>query len=301
MIQAITHHPAVQWVQEKSVRYSDLVFNIKIVALNTLYLGGLLFKNIPRLIPNSTLVILSYTGVEWLPYPLHMLYKVSHDALLAGQAKMLFVAAATSLKALVTFLDISLTLGNFAAALTGFVGYAGMQATMYSCMLPVSWASLVLGIVVRLAYIELKKRALKEVNDSSEFQMTPLVRAALNKDDNFKGLGLGDKTETRVLIRNLLEERISYDTTVDLGMNGLGNVLLVVQKFFKPNSIVNATINEAYSIGWLGKLIYEKITQAEDRAKVNALPALKEEGCSLPLIGETQVNYEGSLAVTHAV
>lgn len=274
MIRALTHHPIVQWVQEKSVRYSDLVFNIKIVALNTLYLGGLLFKSIPRLIPNSTLVILSYTGVEWLPYPLHLLYKVSYDAWLAGQANMLFVAAVTALKAFVTFLDISLTISNFAAALTGLVGYAGLQAAMYSWMLPVSWASLVLGIVVRLAYIELKKRALKEVSDSADFRMTPLVRAALNKDDNLKGMERGDPTETRILVRNMLAERIAYDTTVDLGMNGLGNVLLVVQKFFKPNSIVNASINEAYSIGWLGKLIYEKITQAEDRAKVSALPEL---------------------------
>lgn len=257
------------WVIEKSTRYSDVVFSIKILALNTLLLGGLYFKQVPRQIPNGILVVLSYSGIEWLPYPLHLLVKVSKDAVLATQAHMYLVAAISYAKAIDTLLDISLTIGGFSAALLGLAGYAALQTALYSFMMPIGLISLAGKFILLLAYIELKRRAIKQVESSSEFKLTPLVRAALDKDNSLDQLAKAGKTEIRAEVLKILKHQFSHATKVDLVMQVAGYVCLAVQKFFPANSITNAAINEAYSIGWLAKLIYEKIQLAHQRQAIS--------------------------------
>lgn len=267
MISAITSHPAYQFLK----RHGDIVNSVKILALNILNLCGLLFVSFPKWISKSALVVLAYAGVEWIPFSLDLLSKVKEDARLASMANMVFVALVTTYKALNIIVDTILIVGGFGASLLGLIGYTALQNAIYSFMLPWSLLSLAVSFGLLFAYIELKKRALKVVTDSPEFNLTPLVRAALDKTDIKEVEASENKPGIKEVIQKRLEERVLYDKTADLGLRMVGYLFMGVQKFFKPNELGSTLINTSYSAGWTGKLIYEKIRDRRDQEKLPTL------------------------------
>lgn len=264
----------VKWIREKAARYSDLLQSIETLALNTLFLVSLIVPGVPTFLTQGTLVILSYTGVKGLPYWYDEFSKLCEDTQVAYKADMKLLACVTGIKALMTFSNMGLSIGGFAAAVAGLAGFVAAQGFIYSALMPIGIATIVVSVALLFAYIAISKKALAEVEEMKGFQLTPLIRASISKDilcELEKSLKRAESDEDleilRKLVQETLENDLKYVQAANISLQMIGFALMLVQKYFKPISIVSASINEFYSVGWTCKILGEKIYEYIQRLR----------------------------------
>lgn len=276
MIHAGIFENSLNWSFEKARRYSSVASSAMVVPLNLIFLVGKLSNKIPTVVTQGALVGLSFTAAVALPYMIDQGVKYVGDFNAAYKKDMWVLALCSGLKALETFTNCGLVVGGCGASLVGLFGYAALQTTLYSFMMPVATAALVITFVMMFAYIVLNKKALEELNAQETLEITPLIRAIMDKDTLKEVLSKMDainpENEAEVLktVKENLTTQLKYVQGADLALKLLGFPLLAIQKYFTPNSAVNPAINLVVSLVYFIKTFVEKKQEAGQRDSFNA-------------------------------
>lgn len=242
-----------------------------ILALDTIFLAGKIFPtSIPAYITQSALFGLSCCSIIGFPYQVTLISKTCTDFLHSKLTHEKTVVVATAIKALYVAVGIVLNGGNLLAATTGLFGDADLQSTLYNVMIPVGEGMIVVGITLTLSYLYFFYKVLKREEDIETalsflqvesleeedlpeeiIQLASQVRHCMDKDtlaDMITHFTSEQGSEfAEQAINNIKTQRnIALGGGILLSM--LGYLLMAVEKYYTPNSVQAAVINEVMAL-----------------------------------------------------
>lgn len=269
------------WMGQKCRRFTRLASQGLLLALDGLFFAGKVTDSIPKAITNASLILLSCIPFISMPYSIDYIRKSVKDATFGYRSdnKAVFIIAAA--KAIELISTIGLATGGIAGSIEGMAGYDQAQALTYRWMTPWGIATIALSMGTTLAYMYMNHQALKlltsegieqyaypviaafheesgdipqEVNPGvipNKF-LASQIRLCMDKDtleellENLKKIPAED-SETRKRLMQIVEDNIQTQQKINLGgqliLFLVGDVLMVVQKYFTPNSLVSASIS----------------------------------------------------------
>lgn len=241
-----------------------------VLGLDTVFLlGKALPKAIPASVTQGALFGLSCCSVIGFPYQVSLLRKTYHDFRHSISSTEKWVMLATAVKIAYVTSGLLLNSGNLVAATAGLFGEDAFQSTLYQIMIPFGEASIGVGVILMLSYLYFFRQVLKNSDAVAEAlpflardnldveeplnaqQLASEIRYCMDKDtltdmiDHFDVVRAPGFAEQA--IKNIQTQRnVALGGGVLLSMIGYG--LMAVEKYYTPNSLQAAVINEAMAL-----------------------------------------------------
>ncbi|MEC7840249.1 MAG: hypothetical protein VX777_09455 [Chlamydiota bacterium] len=277
-------------------RYSDLMVDCVILSVDTVFLVGSLF---PELIP-ATVTSLSYTSLEYigllgLIFTGSLLTKVTGDVFFAKKMRNWKILAESIFKVSYLILGVSLTLSGCAAGTARLMGYQEVTNAIYKYTRPASEVSIVSGFLFMVYYYITNKKIIGYLEEGiDEEQLVEMVhhfrneaidsssegtwraadiRARMDKDtwwdfeEKIKDLLESDNENfeqvfNEVCLKNIQTQQLYVKSTFCLRIAGdLGFAL----SSWYPGTVIQAGIDEVFSLLYTSLLAYKKYAQYQER------------------------------------
>lgn len=294
---------AVAWLGQKCRRFSLMASQAMVFALDVIFLAGKASDKIPEWVTKGALTALSTVGLVALPYNVDLIRKNIQDAIFSFGADHKILLGLASAHALELTSNCGLVLTGLAAAIEGSLKNEDIQKQIYQVMTPWGIATLAIGLGITISYLAVNHFVLKkfreEFNESADGVVAAFVdperqdsepnpylaaqvRFCMDKDtlahflEQLKEMPPGnieDKRELmRVVIANIeTQQKISLGG--QLGLTLLGYILMAVEKYYTPNSLVSASINLSVASLYAIKQAVETLREVYQRHRISQFSA----------------------------
>lgn len=295
--------PAVgPWIIQITRRYSRLIEQLCVIALDTLFFSGKVSSKIPQKVTQTTLLLLSGVGLLAIPFSVHYVIKSSKDFIFSCGARHRLVMVLSAAKTVEVATNLGLVVGGFSAALAGVEGAPRFQSGLYRGMVPIGEAVLALGVILLLSFMWMDRRVIRSlaperleesrphqlriafVGSASDIsrdvrKQAAEIRLCMDKDtlqeliDKLR-YSEGREAELFQVVRSnvITQQRMNFGGHLVLIIAGY--ILMAVEKYFTPNSLVSASINLGISSLYTLKVVVETAREVQQRKKISGIPAL---------------------------
>lgn len=286
--------PVFSWLGEKTRRFSRLAGQGCLLGLDAVFFAGKMWSGVPAILTKTALTLLSGVGFISMPYTLDFMVKSCKDAIFGyrgGNYTVMLIAAAKVAELVST---VGLIVSSFAASVEGMRNETSIQDSLYKMMTPLGEATLALGIGLTVVYMYMNHRALKilEAGDLTDHRSlidsltgqsdadasAAVIRLSMDKDtlehllQLSKGLPQGDLNAKEELVK-ILEKNIKTQQVINLGgqcvLFIIGDILLAVEKWYTPNSLVSASINLGMASIYTAKILVENLREVDQRHQIS--------------------------------
>lgn len=287
----------LKWAAQKCRRFSRLAAQTTLLTLDGLFFAGKVSDRVPPLVTRTTLVALNGVWLISFPYSGDLFCKVIGDGCQAQRAKTYAITLLAYLKALEIFSGMGLVLLNLSAAVLGLFDQEALQSTLYNGMIPVGEATLLLTMSLTLAYMVLNYLTLKKLNKAKEGEnpleiatealdfsengpLAAQIRACMDKDTFYQlreqvalCASISQRGEILEVVRKNIETQQNINLSGQLALLLLGDLLMAVEKYYTPNSLVSATINLSVSSAYTVKILWETLREVTQRGELSYISA----------------------------
>lgn len=298
---------AARWLADKGRKFSPLVMQGGIIALDGLFLLGKVTTALPARVTQGALVALSSVGVLSVPYNADFLWKLCRDTLCGLRSKNYLVALMASAKALETFGNMTLVGGGLVASGEGLCGRQEQEGDLYEAMVPVGEGLLALTVLLEVCYFVATRHALGSLREgryhsaeqllramddggaADDAQRAALLRACMDKDtlrqllrdrqdivDNATQPAAQAEALLAIVADNL-DTELKYKQGGSLLLLGAGYGAMALEKYFTPNSVEAAAINLGMALANGGVLLRETLKEVRQRQAISQLALNADE------------------------
>lgn len=254
-------------IQTTFVRGGLVCQQVATLALDTIYLAGKLTTKIPVYITKSALLGLSFTGLLSIQFQGSLIQKTFSDTKHGYKTGQKLIMVTSAIKTSYVTIGVLLTNANLAAAIAGLCGKDTLQMEIYKTMIPMGEATIGMQALLELVGLYLFRKILKQKKlDEEAFEKALAYldphKAGWNKLASEIRFCM-DKDTLNDLINNFSEQRTPIQATytaenIELrqrfALKGgillslIGYTLMGVEKYYTPNSIESAVINESVAL-----------------------------------------------------
>lgn len=275
-------------------RYSIVVSEVTLLALNILFLIGKEDERLPKEFSATLLTALSTFGVLSLPYSMDTIWKALQDTRFSFLAKSPLVCIAAGCKTLQSAVNVALTIGNFAAAIEGQMGLTHTQLKLYEEMIPWGEGSLATGLAITIIWLLMSQYAHRSLGRHLEAEEADAIAATLmetahephpsaasirfcmDKDTLWEMVNqLKENPSKAAEILTIAKDNLQTQVRVTFGGRLLlvigGDILMAIEKAYTPNSLVSAAINCGVSVVYAIKICIEKGLEIAQRRKMTSV------------------------------
>jgi hypothetical protein len=266
----------LSFCQRACIRAGNVIEDGAILALDTLFLAGkLLPSEVPEKVTQAALFGLSASSIIGFPFQCHVIKKTVEDLKHSFKTGERTVLAATTVKTAYVAASLLLGAGNFVAAIFGLFDQTTIQSDIYKAMIPAGWVTIGLGATTTLSYLYFFHKVLKQSpqlqeaalrflerssleegleNDREVMLLASDIRYCMDKDtlrdllDNYDP-EMGQIFREQVIKNIQTQRNIAAGGRIFLSMIGYG--LMAAEKWFTPNSVEAAVINEVMALAYL--------------------------------------------------
>lgn len=306
------------WIGQKTRRFSRLTSQVCILALDLVFAVGKLVSSTPATVTQSALTLLSYIGVVSLPYNLHLLVKTSCDIKKAYQWNHRWVLIVSLSKNITLISNIALTLIGCAASTVGLLGNYHLQTRIYNATIIWGMTSVALGTVNTLVSMLMNRHLLGYLSTATHEQKSPIlealtgalpsnfapkeaaeVRFCMDKDTLEKVILESSSTDLnssqKAHILSIIQDNIHVQQRLNMGpqlaLTLAGDGLLMIEKWYTPNSIESAFINLSVASVYTAFTLMEtsrEVIQRNRLQKATQIAVIQPAVIQLPLAHDTE-------------
>jgi len=239
-------------------RYSSMVSQAVLLGLDITFFVSKLAYN--STVSKESLVALSALGFIGLPYTLDLIRKTTCDALFGYKASNKTVVVLAALRVTELVNNVALMSCNFAASIEGLENEDAAQINLYRSVTPWGESIIALGMGLNLAYMYVNYKTSKvlETKDpviildalqspNAEIYHAASLRFCMDKDT----LGVllekirhsEEFEKLMVTVQANLKTEQKVHLAAKFAFSVVGDVMMSVEKYFTPNSIVSASLN----------------------------------------------------------
>lgn len=301
------------WLGIKCRRFTPLIQQAGILGLDAVFFAGKVSSKVSNTVTQSALTALNFMGFVSLPYVGHLILKTARDIRLGYKTENHTVVWMASLKLIELVNNLALLTFSFTAATKGMLGDEDTQNKMYVWMQPWGYAGISLSFLNYLTYLYRDTKTLNsirairllaedeqssycvqiintiaeiKIENSQQAYLAAQIRFCMDKDTLghlltkvklLKGENSRTKKEWVGVIQQNIETQLKVNLGPGLGLFIFGEGLLVVEKYYTPNSLVSASINLGAASAYTIKILIENLREVSQRHSINALEEHKEE------------------------